>query len=107
VQPEEVEHVLEQRAEIGEASVVKHRRGDVDVLAAVVRLAGGGELDPDAVIGHCSRLLPAYMVPEVILPVGDLPRGTRGKVDYHAVLELVKSHHDALGRVERSGSRKS
>jgi acyl-coenzyme A synthetase/AMP-(fatty) acid ligase len=100
VQPEEVEHVLEQRAEIDEASVVKHRRGDLDVLAAVVRLAGGGALEPDAVIGHCSRLLPPYMVPDVILPVGDLPRGTRGKVDYHAVLELVKSHHDALGRVE-------
>jgi len=100
VQPEEVEHVLEQRAEIGEASVVKHRRGDVDVLAAVVRLAGGGALDPDAIIGHCSRLLPAHMVPDVILPVGDLPRGTRGKVDYHAVLELVTSHHDGLGRVE-------
>jgi len=92
--------VLEQRAEIDEASVVKHRRGDLDVLAAVVRLAGRGALDPDAVIGHCSRLLPPYMVPDVILPVGDLPRGTRGKVDYHAVLELVKSHHDTLGRVE-------
>jgi amino acid adenylation domain-containing protein len=100
VQPEEVEHVLEQRAEIDEASVVKHRRGDLDVLAAVVRLAGGEALEPDAVIGHCSRLLPPYMVPDVILPVGDLPRGTRGKVDYHAVLELVKSHHDAPGRIE-------
>jgi amino acid adenylation domain-containing protein len=100
VQPEEVEHVLEQRAEIAEASVVKHRRGDLDVLAAVVRLAGGGALDPGAVIGHCSRLLPPYMVPDVILPVGDLPRGTRGKVDYPAVLELVTSHHDALGRVD-------
>jgi amino acid adenylation domain-containing protein len=44
VQPEEVEHVLEQRAEIDEAAVVKHRRGEVDVLAAVVRLAGGGAL---------------------------------------------------------------
>jgi len=100
VQPEEVEQVLQQRAEIDEASVVKHRRGDLDVLAAVVRLADGGAVDPDAIIGHCSRLLPPYMVPDVILPVGDLPRGTRGKVDYHAVLELVKSHHDTLGRVE-------
>jgi amino acid adenylation domain-containing protein len=100
VQPEEVEHVLEQRAEIDEASVVKHRRGDVDVLAAVVRLAGGGALEPDAVIGHCSRWLPPYMVPDVILPVADLPRGTRGKVDYQAVLELVKAYHDAPGRVE-------
>jgi amino acid adenylation domain-containing protein len=100
VQPEEVEHVLEQRAEIAEASVVKHRQGDLDVLAAVVRLAGGAGLDPGAVIGHCSRLLPSYMVPDVILPVGDLPRGTRGKVDYPAVVELVKSHHDTPGRAE-------
>jgi amino acid adenylation domain-containing protein len=103
VQPEEVEHVLEQRAEIDEAIVVKHRRGDVDVLAAVVRLAGRAALEPDAVIGHCCRWLPAYMVPDVILPVGELPLGPRGKADYHAVLELVESHRDELGRVERSG----
>jgi acyl-CoA synthetase (AMP-forming)/AMP-acid ligase II len=104
VQPEEVEHVLEQRAEIDEAAVVKRRRGDVDVLAAVVRLADGGALDPDAVIGHCCGLLPAYMVPEVILPVGELPRGPRGKADYRAVLELVESQSGDAGRVERSGS---
>ena len=103
VQPEEVEHVLEQRAEIDEAAVVKHRRGDVDVLAAVVRLAGGGALEHDAVIGHCCRFLPPYMVPDVILPVDELPRGSRGKADYRAVLELVESHRDDLARVEQSG----
>jgi amino acid adenylation domain-containing protein len=102
VQPEEVEQVLEQRAEIDEAAVVKHRRGDVDVLAAVVRLAGGGALEHDAVIGHCCRFLPPYMVPDVILPVGELPRGPRGKTDYHAVLELVESRRDDLARVEQS-----
>jgi amino acid adenylation domain-containing protein len=105
VQPEEVEHVLEQRAEIDEAAVVKHRRGDVEVLAAVVRLAGGGALEHDAVIGHCRRFLPVYMVPDVILPVGELPRGPRGKADYPAVLELVESHHDDLGRLEQSSGR--
>ena len=96
VQPEEVEHVLEQRAEIDEAAVVKHRRGDVEVLAAAVRLAGGEALNNDAVIGHCRRLLPVYMIPDVILPVGELPRGSRGKADYHAVLKLVESHYDDL-----------
>ena len=94
VQPEEVEHVLEQHAQIDEAAVVKYRRGDVDVLAAVVCLAGGGALEDDVVIGHCRRFLPPYMVPDVILPVGGLPRGPRGKADYQAVLELVQSHHD-------------
>ena len=103
VQPEEVEQVLEQRAEIDEAAVVKHRRGDVDVLAAVVRLADEGALEHDAVIGHCCRFLPPYMVPDVILPVGQLPRGPRGKTDYHAVLELVESHRGNLARVEQSG----
>jgi acyl-CoA synthetase (AMP-forming)/AMP-acid ligase II len=48
----------------------------------------------DAVIGHCRRFLPAYMVPDVILPVGELPRGPRGKADYRAVLELVESYRD-------------
>ena len=104
VQPEEVEHVLEQRAEIDEAAVVKHRRGEVEVLAAVVRLADGEALEHDAVIGHCSRFLPPYMVPDVILPVAELPRGSRGKADYNAVLELVKSQRDDLGRLEHSGS---
>jgi glutamate racemase len=104
VQPEEVEHVLEQRAEIDEAAVVKHRRGEVEVLAAVVCLADGEALELDAVIGHCTRLLPSYMVPDVILPVAEMPRGSRGKADYNAVLELVKSPRDDLGRLERSGS---
>jgi amino acid adenylation domain-containing protein len=91
VQPEEVEHVLQQRAEIDQAAVVKHRHGDADVLAAVVRLADGAVLDHDAVTGHCSRYLPSYMIPDAILPVSELPQGPRGKADYRAVLELVES----------------
>ena len=105
VQPEEVEHVLEQRAEIDAAAVVKHRQGDVDVLAAVVRVAGGRALGHGAVIGHCRKFLPPYMVPDVILPVGELPRGPRGKTDYRAVLELVESHHDDPGRLQQAGNR--
>jgi amino acid adenylation domain-containing protein len=104
VQPEEVEHVLEQWAEIDEAAVVKHRRGEVEVLAAVVRLADGKVLEHDAVIDHCSRFLPSYMVPDVILPVPELPRGSRGKADYNAVLELVEPQRDDLGRLAGSGA---
>lgn len=104
VQPEEVEHVLEQRVEIDEAAVVKHRQGEAEVLAAVVRLADGQALDHDAVIDHCSRFLPPYMVPGVILAVADLPRGSRGKADYKAVLELVESERDNVGPLEHSGS---
>jgi|HubBroStandDraft_5_1064220.scaffolds.fasta_scaffold03425_2 amino acid adenylation domain-containing protein len=103
VQPEEVEHVLEQRAEIDEAAVVKLPQGDVDVLAAVVQVAGGEALEHDAVISHCRRFLPPYMVPDVVLPVDELPRGGRGKADYRAVLELVESRRaDSSPRSVRS-----
>lgn len=104
VQPEEVEHVLQQWAEIAEAAVVKHRQGEVEVLAAVVRLADGEALEHDAVIDHCSRFLPPYMVPAVVLPVAELPRGSRGKADYSAVLELVESQLDDNGRLAQSRS---
>jgi amino acid adenylation domain-containing protein len=104
VQPEEVEHVLEQRAEIDEAAIVKHLRGETEVLAAVVRLAAGEALESDAVIEHCRRFLPPYMVPDVILPVTELPRGSRGKADYSAVVELVESQHDNLGRLQHADS---
>jgi amino acid adenylation domain-containing protein len=104
VQPEEVEHVLQQRAEIAEAAVVKYRQGEAEVLAAVVRLAAGEALEHDAVIDHCSRFLPPYMVPAVVLPVAELPRGSRGKADYSAVLELVESQLDDNGRLAQSRS---
>jgi amino acid adenylation domain-containing protein len=107
VQPEEVEHVLGQLAEIDEAAVVKHRKGETEVLAAVVRLADGAALDHDAVIGHCARFLPPYMVPDVVMPVADLPRGSRGKADYNAVLELVKSSAPASAPEPAGSSPKS
>jgi amino acid adenylation domain-containing protein len=104
VQPEEVEHALELRAEIDEAAVVKHLRGESEVLAAVVQVASGADFKHDVVIDHCAKFLPPYMVPDVILPVEELPRGSRGKADYKAVQELVESNHDDLGRLEHSGS---
>jgi hypothetical protein len=44
------------------------------------------------------------MVPDVIVPIGELPRGPRGKADYQAVLELVESRDD-LARLEQAGDR--
>jgi hypothetical protein len=61
-------------------------------------------MEHDAVIGHCRRFLPPYMVPDVILPVGELPRGLRGKADYHAVLELVESYRGDAGQLKQAGN---
>ena len=40
---------------------------------------------------HGLTFLPPYLVPDVVLPVTELPRGSRGKADYSAVLELLDS----------------
>jgi hypothetical protein len=89
------------RAETDEA-VVKHRRDDVKVLAAVVQLAGGERWLHDAVVGHCGTFLSAHMVPDVIGRVGELPRGPLGEGRYRAALGL--DDIDRRGR-SRSGLR--
>ena len=62
------------------------------MLAAVICLTGnGGALDLDEVSDHCAKFLPSYMAPDLFLTVAELPRGSPGKVDYHAALELVES----------------
>jgi hypothetical protein len=90
------------RAETDEA-VVKHRRDDVKVLAAVEQLAGGERWLHDAVVGHCGTFLSAHMVPDVIGRVGELPRGPLGEGRYRAVLGLVESHRDDLGQPGNPG----
>jgi L-proline---[L-prolyl-carrier protein] ligase len=40
---------------------------------------------------HCARLLPAYMIPDRFLVVTEMPRGDRGKIDYHSLARLERS----------------
>lgn len=45
-----------------------------------------GEGDEAQILDHCKRVLPAYMVPSVILFMEALPRNANGKVDKRAVV---------------------
>ena len=50
-------------------------------LRAVIAADGSGCLTRDEVLGHCHRLLPGYMVPDIVEFRDELPRNSNGKVD--------------------------
>ena len=45
----------------------------------------GIEVEPEALVAHCSERLPRFMVPKCVELVPELPKTTSGKVDYPAL----------------------
>jgi amino acid adenylation domain-containing protein len=75
----EVESVLATHPRVGSVVVAAHGEGTDRRLVAYVVAAGGlpvGELRAWA-----AQRLPAYMVPELVVPMAELPLGRTGKVD--------------------------
>jgi amino acid adenylation domain-containing protein len=91
IQPEEVEAVLRQHADVIDAKVVVIRQQGVETLAAAVVIAGSGFTDFQELRSFCADRLPVYMVPSQIMCVDALPVGNRGKVDMDAVFRMLTS----------------
>lgn len=77
--------------------------GGHDVLGAVVRADPAGSedgLDPESVTGALAELVPAHMIPQVLLVADEIPY-TRGKTDRAAVVRMLS----AVGAPETRGYR--
>jgi amino acid adenylation domain-containing protein len=59
------------------------------LITAFVSTRPSGGLSLVEVKAHCAAALPTYMVPDRVLFVDALPRGTRGKIDYSALERLA------------------
>jgi amino acid adenylation domain-containing protein len=92
------------RIELGEIETCLHRNADV-VEAAVIAVADGeGGMQVQAfvvprngstvtIIGlktHCAKFLPQYMIPDVFVLRGSLPRTSTGKIDFPALKGMVR-----------------
>ena len=92
-----------------EKTVSKHE--DVDVCCAIgvadaARInypvvfvvcksyTGEPEQITEQILALCQKELPDYMVPEAVLYRDDLPRTTRGKIDYRALEKLAEQKND-------------
>ncbi|WFS15230.1 non-ribosomal peptide synthetase [Rhodococcus aetherivorans] len=83
----EIEAALLAQPQVAQAVVTVHDGPHGAQIAAYVVSADGAEADADAVRAAVGRLLPRYMVPDVVTVRGELPLTTSGKVDRRALPE--------------------
>ncbi|MFJ7075531.1 amino acid adenylation domain-containing protein [Streptomyces sp. NPDC098781] len=86
VETGEVQAVLAEHPAVGEAVVVTHGTGDNARLVAYCVPAARAELPPPgALLDHCARRLPDYMLPTLVVRLDALPVTRHGKVDTAAL----------------------
>jgi amino acid adenylation domain-containing protein len=87
----EIEAALAGHPAILEVGVVAVHHTEKGVLiTAFVGTGPSGSLSLVEVKAHCAAALPTYMVPDRVLFVETVPRGTRGKIDYSALEKLAR-----------------
>ena len=87
----EIETALAGHPAILEVGVVALDHAEKGVLiTAFVGTDPSGSLSLLEVKAHCAAALPTYMVPDRVLFVDAVPRGTRGKIDYSALEKLAR-----------------
>ena len=74
--------------EVGVVAVDDTEKGVL--ITAFVGTGPLGNLSLVEVKAHCAAALPTYMVPDRVLFVEAVPRGTRGKIDYSALEKLAR-----------------
>ncbi|WP_432509023.1 AMP-binding protein [Kineococcus auxinigenes] len=110
VDPAEVEAVLLTHPDVAEVVVVAHAGGAAggregrDRLVAHVVPRRGARLRPALLRAHARAALPAPAVPELVLPLAELPRTERGKVDRSRLPAPAAGavHEEPVGDWERA-----
>jgi acyl-CoA synthetase (AMP-forming)/AMP-acid ligase II len=82
VSPTEVEEILYSSGLVGAAAAVgvSHPRLG-QAIVVVASAPADAQLDAKALLSHCERAMPPYMVPLRIVERADLPRNPNGKID--------------------------
>ncbi|WP_307718202.1 phosphopantetheine-binding protein, partial [Rhodococcus coprophilus] len=70
---------------MAQAAVVVSASGVGEQLVGYVVPVAGAAVDRDELVGFVSGLLPAYMVPSVLMVLDELPVGSSGKLDRKAL----------------------
>lgn len=82
VSPTEVEEVLYGCGLVAEAAAIGVAHDTLgQAVVAVIQPADGAPADDDALLAHCRRLLPNFMVPLSVVRRTALPRNPNGKID--------------------------
>jgi hypothetical protein len=66
------------------------------VIVAFVRTRSAGAVSLIEAKAHCARTLPLYMVPDHIVFLDAIPKGSRGKIDYIALSRIAETLDQAM-----------
>jgi L-proline---[L-prolyl-carrier protein] ligase len=92
IELEEIETALAGREDILEAAAVAVDDGKMGTaIIAFVRPCSVGAVSLIAAKAHCARTLPLYMVPDRIVFLEAMPKGSRGKIDYLALGKIAEA----------------
>ena len=95
----EIETALASREDILEAAAVAVEDGKMGTaIMAFVRTRSAGAVSLIEAKAHCARMLPLYMVPDHIVFLDAIPKGSRGKIDYIALGKTAET----LGHISTS-----
>ena len=82
VSPTEVEEVLYGCGLVAEAAAIGVPHGTLgQAVIAVIKPADDAPADDEALLAHCRRVLPNFMVPLAVVRRAALPRNPNGKID--------------------------
>ncbi len=100
VSPTEVEESVYASGLVGEAAAIGVEHSALGQAIVIVATGKDGKLlDAEAVIAHCRRDLPSYMVPKQIIVWDSLPRNPNGKIDRKAIAaEIGDPYGEEQGR---------
>jgi amino acid adenylation domain-containing protein len=85
----EIEATLGRHADVLEVVVVSSQdHGLETTITAFVRRRPDSSISPGEMKAHCAQSIPSYAVPDHIVFVEEIPRGSRGKIDYATLREL-------------------
>ena len=97
----EIEAALAAQEDILEAAAVAVEDGKMaTAIIAFVRPRSTGSITLVETKAHCARTLPLYMVPDHIVFLDAIPKGSRGKIDYIALARMA----EALNHGRQNGS---
>lgn len=82
----EIEAAFARHDAILEVAAVAHEDRECGtVITAFVRSRPGREMSLIEAKAHCAGLLPVYMLPDRVVALSAMPKGSRGKIDYRAL----------------------
>jgi amino acid adenylation domain-containing protein len=93
----EIETALASREDILEAAALAADDGKMGTaIIAFVRARSASAVTGVEIKAHCARALPLYMVPDHIVFLDAIPKGSRGKIDYIALSKIAEALDQAV-----------